>query len=135
MENDNVIKIDKWKIFEEYDILEVACNKQKKIKEAITHHRQFTFNKKEKQLEIVDTFKGNGEHKFKWNFLLSPTFKRDLKIQSESAKFKQIQWQKKSSFYSPEYGVINNTNKFTTIIESEIPFNINICVVKSKGEI
>ena len=38
MENDSVIKIDKWKIFEEYDILEVLCSKQKKIREAIRNN-------------------------------------------------------------------------------------------------
>jgi hypothetical protein len=134
-ENNSVIKIDKWKIFEGYDILEVAFRKHNGIKDSITHRRQFIFNKNEKQLEIVDTFKGNGEHRFEWSFLLSPNFKRDLKIQSESPKFKKVQWQKKSSFYSPEYGVIKRTNKLTTIIESEVPFNINICVIKPKGEI
>lgn len=135
MENDNVIKIDKWKTFKGYDILEVVYSKQKRIKDSISHCRQFIFNKKEKQLKMVDTFKGNGKHRFEWSFVLSPNFEGDLKIRSESPKFKQIQWQKKSSFYSPEYGVIKRTDKLTTIIESKIPFNINICVIKSKGEI
>ena len=135
IENDSVIKIDKWKTFEEFDILEVIYNKHKVVKDFVTHCRQLIFNKKEKQLEIVDTFKGEGEHRFKWNLVLSPHFEGDLKIQSKSLKFEQIQWQKKSSFYSPEYGVIKRTDKLTTIIESKIPFNINICVIKSKGEI
>jgi len=135
MKNDNVIKIDKWKIFKEYDILEVAYRKHNGIKDSNNHCRQFIFNKKERKLEIVDTFKGEGEHRLEWGFVLSPDFKRDLKIQSDSPKFKKIQWQKESSFYSPEYGVIKRTDKLTTIIESKIPFNINICVIKSKGEI
>lgn len=135
MENDSIIKIDKWKIFEEYDILEVACSKQKRKKDSITHCRQFIFNKKEKQLEIVDTFKGEGEHRLEWGFLLSANFEGDLKIQSESPRFKKVQWQKKPSFCSPEYGVIKRTDKLATVIESEIPFNINIYVIKSKGKI
>lgn len=123
-ENDSIIKINKWKPFKEYDILEVIYSKHKVVKDFVTHRRQFIFNKKEKKLEIVDIFKGNGERGFEWNFLLSPNFKRDLKIQSESPKFKQIQWHKKSSFYSPEYGVINNTNKLVTTIRARIPLEI-----------
>jgi len=133
-ENDSIIEINKWKTLEEYDILEVAYRKHNGIKDSITHCRQFIFNKKEKKLEIVDTFKGEGEHRLEWGFVLSPNFEGDLKIQSDSSKFKKVQWQKKSSFYSPEYGVIKRTDKLTTIIESEIPFNINVCVIKSKGE-
>jgi len=123
-ENDSIIEIEKWKTFEEYDILEVVYNKQKRIKDSITHCRQFIFNKKEKQLEIVDIFKGEGEHRLEWNLILSPNFEGDLKIQSESSKFKQIQWQKKSSFYSPEYGVINKTNKLTAMIRAKMPLEI-----------
>ena len=134
-ENNSSIEINKWKTLEEYDILEVACRKHNGIKDSITHYRQFIFNKKEKKLEIVDTFKGEGEHRLEWSFVLSPNFKGDLKIQSDSSKFKKVQWQKKSSFYSPEYGVIKRTDKLTTIIESKIPFSINICLIKSKGEI
>jgi len=63
-----------------------------------------------------------------WNFLLSPNFKKDLKIQSKSPKFKKIQWHKKSSFYSPEYGVIDKTNKFTTAIKTRIPLEIKHCL-------
>lgn len=134
IKNDIAIEFNQWKTSEEYDILEVAYRKHNGIKDSIAHYRQFIFNKKEKKLEIVDTFKGEGEHRLEWNLILSPDFKRDLTIQSESPKFKQIQWQKKSSFYSPEYGVIKRTDKLTTIIESKIPFNINVCVIKSKGE-
>lgn len=124
LENDSTIEINRWKISEECDILEVLYNKHKRMKNTVTHCRRFIFNKKDKQLEIIDTFKGEGEHRLEWGFVLSPDFKRDLKIQSESPKFKKVQWQKKSSFYSPEYGAINKTNKLTAIIRAKMPLEI-----------
>ncbi len=96
----------------------------KRFKNPVIHRCEIKFYKKEKKLEIIDKFKGKGEHNLRWNFTLSPDFKSGLKIYSE-----KIKWHREPTFYSKEYGIINKTEKFTAVIETELLFEskFDIC--------
>jgi hypothetical protein len=58
IKNNSIIKINQWKCFKEYDVLEVIHDKHKIVKGLVAYGLRIIFNKKEKQLEIIDTFEG-----------------------------------------------------------------------------
>jgi len=97
----------------------------KRLKNQVIHRRQIKFYKKEKKLEVIDKFQGKGEHNLKWNLVLSPVFNSNLEIHSDKLRF-----HKEFAFYSKEYDKINETKKFTAIIETELPFEskFDICL-------
>ena len=117
LKNDFKIKVNQWETFNEYDTLKLEHTGYSRLKHPIIHCRQVVFNKVEKRLEITDIFRGKGEHHLEWNFILLPEIKANLKIKSN-----KFQLKKKSAFYSPKYGVINRTIRFTKVLKSKMPF-------------
>jgi len=97
----------------------------KRLKNPAIHRREIKFYKKEKKLEVIDKFRGKGEHNLKWGLVLSPVFNLNLEIHSDKLRF-----HKKFAFYSKKYGKINETKKFTAIVETELPFEskFDVCL-------
>jgi len=73
-------------------------------------------------LEIIDRFQGEGEHSLKWNLILSPGFRSNLKIDS-----RKLQWQQEPVSYSPEYGIVTKTRKFTATLKTAMPYSATFC--------
>ena len=108
MENNAITKCLKWKTGDEVDIFIGEHYGYKRFSQPVIHKREIAFHKKEGKLEIIDKFRGEGEHSLKWNFILSPESGRNLNVGSD-----KLQWHREPAFYSSEYGIISKTEKKT----------------------
>ena len=119
MKNDAEVKCLRWEIGDEIDIFIGEHYGYKRFSQAVIHKREIKFYKKERKLEIIDKFTGEGEHNLKWNLILSPGFDRKLNVSSD-----RLQWHREPAFYSSEYGTITKTEKFTSTLKSIIPVEV-----------
>jgi len=110
----------KWESDTEKDIFIGEHCGYKRLASCVVHQREIRFYKRDKILEVIDRFIGKGRHNLKWNLFLHPDFKGELEIASEKLSF-----YKESGFYSPEYGVINETQKFSSTVETLLPAEFN----------
>jgi len=110
-------KVLRWDSNENYDIFEAEHYGYKRLKNPVIHNREIRYYKKERKIKIRDKFRGEGKHKLQWNLILSVKAENDLNIYS-----REMNWHKEKAFYSPAYGVIKKTKKFTFIIETTIPY-------------
>jgi len=81
MRRDAVVKVNRWKTNQEYDILDAEHNGYQRLKNPATHRRQILFNKTEGYWEIRDTLLGRGTHKFDLYFHFAPL---EVEIDKES---------------------------------------------------
>ncbi len=116
--NGSTIKINKWKCFKEYDILEAESKKYSRTNDSIIFCRKIIFKKKGRKLIIVDIFKGNNKHSLKWG-LITLTNNNLINIDIYS---KQLNFYEKHSFYSSKYGAKNEIIKFVASTETKMPF-------------
>jgi len=58
-----------------------------------------------------------------WNFILFPDFKQDLGIKSE-----ELEFQRKATFYSPEYGKILKTDKLGSRLKTKVPVEVKFSI-------
>jgi len=123
MRNDAEVKINKWDTNDEMDILIAEHYGYKRFSQPIIHEREIKYCKKDKKWEIIDKFRGEGEHSLKWNFILSSGFKSNLKIDS-----RKLQWHKEPAFYSSEYGMITKTEKLTSTLKTKIPVEVKFWI-------
>ena len=119
VKNDVTTKCLKWEIASEIDLFSGEHYGYKRFSHPVVHQREIRFYKKEGKLEIIDRFHGEGEHTLKWNFILSPGFKSNLKIDS-----RKLEWQQEPVSYSPEYGTITKTAKLTSTLKTTIPVEV-----------
>lgn len=124
MGNDALPRCLKWETGNEVDVFVGEHYGYKGLSQPVVHEREIKFHKKEGKLDIVDRFKGKGKHNLEWNFILSPRFNQELKINSD-----KLLWHKDSASYSSEYGVAAETKKFISILQTIIPFEIKIRIV------
>jgi len=103
----------------------------KRLKDSIVHKREIRFYKNKKKLEIMDEFDGKEEHDLGWNFVLSPEQKRDINIDFIPS-FRQS---KKTSFYSPQYGIKNENNKLSISLKTKTPFKMKFIIDKEEIKI
>ncbi len=125
MEDDAEIKCLRWEISNEVDIFIGEHYGYKRLSYSVVHQREIRFYKKERKMEIIDKFRGEGEHSLEWNLVLSPGFKSNLKTDSG-----KLQWHKKPAFYCPEYGVTTKTQKFTATLKTAMPYSDTLCLRK-----
>jgi len=118
VENNAITKCLKWEIGDEIDFFIGEHYGYKRLSHPVIYKREIKFHKKERKLEIIDRFEGEGKHNLEWNLILSPEFKRNLNIGSD-----QLQWHKEPVFYSPKYGTITKTQKFTTTLKIVMPYS------------
>lgn len=123
MENDAEIKCLRWETSGEIDIFIGEHYGYKRLSHSVIHQREIKFHKKERKLEIIDKFRGEGEHSLKWNLILPPGFTSNLRINS-----RKLQWHKEPVFYSPEYGIITKTEKLTSTLKTAIPVEVKFWI-------
>jgi len=123
VKNDAEVKYLKWETGNEIDIFVGEHYGYKRFSQPVIHKREIQFYKKERKLEIIDKFTGEGKHNLEWNLILSPEFKQKLNISSD-----KLQWRKDSTFYSPEYGTITKTEKLTSILRVTIPVEVKFWI-------
>lgn len=128
MENNAITKCLKWEIDDDIDVFIGEHYGYKRFSQSVIHQREIRLYKKERKLEIIDKFRGEGKHSLKWNLILSPGFRSNPKIDS-----RKLQWYKEPAFYSPEYGVISKTQKFTATLKTAMPYSATFCF-KYTGE-
>ncbi|MBA7465678.1 hypothetical protein ES707_00848 [subsurface metagenome] len=124
MGNDALPRCLKWETGDEVDVFVGEHYGYKGLSQPVVHEREIKFHKKEGKLDIVDKFKGKRKHNLEWNFILSPRFNQELKINSD-----KLLWHKDSASYSSEYGVAAETKKFISILQTIIPFEVKIRIV------
>jgi len=98
----------------------------KRLKDPVIHKREIRLYKNKKRLEVIDEFNGKEERNLRWNFVLPPKQKKDININFISP-FCQS---KKTSFYSPQYGVKDKNNKISISIKTKTPFKMRITIDK-----
>ena len=69
---DASVKVIRWDVTDEYDLLDAEHNGYERLKNPVIHRRQIFFNKKEGYWIIRDTLTGRGEHQFDLYFHLAP---------------------------------------------------------------
>jgi len=121
MKNEALAKCLKWEIGDEADIFIGEHYGYKRLLKPIIHQRKIMFYKKEGNLQITDIFEGKGEHDLEWNFILSPDFKRELKINSDKTKLA-----KKTFFYSNKYGIHTKTKNLKVALKTSLPIKITL---------
>jgi hypothetical protein len=121
--NDTKAKCISWSVNEFKDEFIGEHYGYTRLKDPVTHRRKFIFEKEIGKLVIVDSFTGNFEHTFEWNFILFPGISEKIKINSEN-----INIFKEHCYYSPEYGVKIDTEKITFKIKRIPPFSIYITI-------
>lgn len=119
------VKCLRWEISGEIDIFIGEHYGYKGFSHHVIHRREIRYYKKDKEWEIIDNFRGEGEHNLKWNLILSPEFKRDLNISSD-----KLQWHREPAFYSSEYGIITKTEKLTSTLKATIPYETRLWIKK-----
>jgi hypothetical protein len=72
MGRDAAVRVNGWEATDEYDCLDVEHSGYERLKNPVTHRRQFFFDKKEGYFIIRDAFVGSGEHQFDLYFHLAP---------------------------------------------------------------
>ena len=123
VKNDAEVKCLKWETGNEIDIFVGEHYGYKRFSQPVIHKREIKFYKKERKLEIIDKFTGEGKHNLEWNLILSPEFKQKLNISSD-----KLQWRRDSAFYSSEYGTITKTEKLTSILRVTIPVELKFWI-------
>ena len=123
MDNNVVPKCLKWETDSKVDIFIGEHYGYDYSRQPVVHQRKIQFYKKEGKLKIIDRLKGTGNHYLEWNFILSPDFKQQLKINSD-----KLQLKRDSGFYSPEYGIVAKTEKVSAILNTVVPVEIEFCI-------
>jgi len=74
MKNDAKVKVNGWKVSEEYDFLDAQHSGYERLSKPVTHQRQILFNKKENHWIIKDILLNKGKHTFDlyFHFALNP---------------------------------------------------------------
>ena len=92
MGNDAAVKVNRWEVTDEYDILDAEHSGYERLKNPVIHRRQIFFNKKEGYWIIRDILTGKGKHNFDLYFHLAPleievdkTFPLVVKTRTEGA--------------------------------------------------
>jgi len=122
-ENNAITKCWKWKIGDEIDFFIGEHYGYTRFPHPVIHNREIKFHKKEGKLEVIDKFKGERGHSLKWNLILSPGFRSNLRIDS-----RKLQWHKEPAFYSPEYGIITSTETLTSTLKTKIPVEVKFSI-------
>lgn len=68
------VRVLRWESVDNHDLLEAEHTGYTRLNEPVTHRRQFLLNKTKNEVEITDTFIGNGEHSFEWYLHLDVGF-------------------------------------------------------------
>jgi len=123
MGNDVLPRCLKWGIGNEIDVFAGEHYGYKRFSQPVIHQREMKFHKKEGKLEVVDKFRGKGEHNLEWNLILSPEFRQEIRVSSD-----KLQWHKEHSFYSPEYGIITKTEKLTSTLRATMPAEVKLWI-------
>jgi len=119
VENNAMTKCLKWEIGDEIDLFIGEHCRYARFCRPVIHQREIKFHKKEGRLEIMDEFRGNGEHSLEWSLVLSPEFRRNPNVRSD-----KLQWHREAAFYSSEYGIISKTEKLTSKLRATIPVRV-----------
>lgn len=105
-----------WDVTDDRDLLSVEHTGYTRLKNPVTHHRRFEFEKKRGTLTILDSFRGSGEHLFEWFFQIHPDVNadrsgNDIVLSRESHRVRLIlgipdcELTFVPGWYSPRYGV------------------------------
>ena len=60
------IRVLRWESEDTHDLLETEHTGYTRLENPVTHSRRFLLDKTKNEVEITDTFIGNGEHTFEW---------------------------------------------------------------------
>jgi len=123
MKNDTKVKINKWDTNDEMDIFIGEHYRYKRFSQPVIHKREIKFHKKEGKLEIMDRFRGDGEHSLEWNLILSPEFRRNLNVSSD-----KLRWHREPASCSSGYGIINKAEKLTSTLKTKIPVEVKFWI-------
>ncbi|MBW2662113.1 MAG: heparinase II/III-family protein [Deltaproteobacteria bacterium] len=83
-----VVRVLRWEPEDNQDLLEAEHTGYTRLNEAVTHRRQFLLNKTKNEVEITDTFIGDGEHSFEWYLHLDVGF--DCRVEDNKATISKI---------------------------------------------
>lgn len=123
LENDAITKCLKGEIGDEIDVFIGEHCGYKRFSHPVVHQREIRSYEKDKKWEIIDRFRGEGEHSLEWNLILSPEFERNLNVGSD-----RVQWRREPTSYSSEYGMITRTEKLTSKLRATIPVEVKFCI-------
>lgn len=82
------VRVLRWESEDTHDLLEAEHTGYTRLDDPVTHRRQFLLNKRKNEVEITDTFIGNGEHSFEWYLHLDVGF--DCRVEDNKATISKI---------------------------------------------
>jgi len=123
VEDDAITKCLKWEVSDEIDLFIGEHYGYRRFSHPVIHEREIRSHKKDKKWEIIDRFRGEGEHGLEWNLILSPEFERNLSVGSD-----RLQWCREPTSYSSEYGMITRTEKLTAKLRVTIPVEVKFYI-------
>jgi len=123
IENNAITKCLEWKVGDEIDFFVGQHYGYARFSRPVVHQREIRSYKKDKKWEIIDRFRGEGEHSLEWNLILSPEFEGNLNVGSD-----KLQWHREPTFYSSEYGMMTRTEKLTSKLRATIPVEVKFCI-------
>jgi len=122
MYNNSKTRIEKFEKRDKVDIF-IGKNCYGENDNVIIHKRKVKLYKGGKKVEVIDNFMGKGKHKLEWNLIFSAYFNGKFELES-----KDLNWIKKSTFYSSEYGRKFETLKYHSKREVEFPISMKFYI-------
>ena len=105
----------------------------------VRHRRRFRLNKVSGDLELQDSFEGDGTHSFEWFFHTLPGTmisingaRADLGYGSCALELQaddDFSWESGEGWYSPSYGVRHRSHVVTARLTRQLPFALTIRIV------
>jgi len=82
------IRILRWESGDKQDLLEAEHTGYTRLSEPVIHRRCFLLNKRENEVDITDTFTGDGKHSFEWHLHLDVGL--DCRVEDNKAIISKI---------------------------------------------
>jgi hypothetical protein len=123
MHNDSKAKCITWEVTDNIDYFTGEHYGYTRLEDPVVHRREIQFNKTVGKLDIIDSFVCKKEHTFEWNFVLFPNIADKIKLVSND-----FDLQKEHCYYSPEYGVKQDTKKISFKAKAQSNFKVKISV-------
>ena len=123
MQNDAKAKCIRWEVTENIDYFTGEHYGYTRLNDPVVHRREIQFNKTDGKIEIVDSFICKKEHMFEWNFILHPDVMDEIKLVSND-----FELQREHCYYSPEYGIKQDTKKIVFKQKAESGFKVKISI-------
>ncbi len=140
--NDASPKVNRWKTSSEADFLDAQHNGYERLRDPVTHRRQFYFGKAENYWVIRDLVTGKGEHTLSWHFHFDMGIPLSIRDEGTIETFCQeganlilqvrdhpkIDLDVIEGWVSPSYGIKEKAQVARCVCSGDLPISITFII-------